>query len=187
MTVLNQSLLLYSVQFYLFLPMIIIVFLFYFQFQDEIVTPRDTTMTFTCFVLFDMFNALSCRSMVSAQQLHCMVDLNFEIQISNSTIIIHFQTKSILSLGLFTNRALSYSIGGCILCQLLVIYFSPLQSIFQTESLTLFDIIFLTLLCSSVLVADEVYKACYRRWSITRSHSAVSCYQKYRTSDIQLV
>lgn len=25
-------------------------------------TKRDTTMTFTCFVLFDMFNALSCRS-----------------------------------------------------------------------------------------------------------------------------
>lgn len=26
------------------------------------VTSRDTTMTFTCFVLFDMWNALSCRS-----------------------------------------------------------------------------------------------------------------------------
>lgn len=25
-------------------------------------TKRDTTMTFTCFVLFDMWNALSCRS-----------------------------------------------------------------------------------------------------------------------------
>lgn len=25
-------------------------------------TARDTTMTFTCFVLFDMWNALSCRS-----------------------------------------------------------------------------------------------------------------------------
>jgi hypothetical protein len=24
-------------------------------------TARDTTMTFTCFVFFDMFNALSCR------------------------------------------------------------------------------------------------------------------------------
>lgn len=31
---------------------------------DGKVTPRDTTMTFTCFVLFDMFNALSCRSQV---------------------------------------------------------------------------------------------------------------------------
>uniref|UniRef100_A0A915Q3G5 Calcium-transporting ATPase n=1 Tax=Setaria digitata TaxID=48799 RepID=A0A915Q3G5_9BILA len=29
---------------------------------DNEVTPRDTTMTFTCFVLFDMWNALACRS-----------------------------------------------------------------------------------------------------------------------------
>ena len=36
-----------------------------FQMSDNIITPRDTTMTFTCFVLFDMFNALSCRSQVS--------------------------------------------------------------------------------------------------------------------------
>lgn len=28
------------------------------------ITARDTTMTFTCFVFFDMFNALSCRSQV---------------------------------------------------------------------------------------------------------------------------
>lgn len=33
--------------------------------RDGKVTPRDTTMTFTCFVFFDMFNALSCRSQVS--------------------------------------------------------------------------------------------------------------------------
>lgn len=35
------------------------------QMEDGQITPRDTTMTFTCFVLFDMFNALSCRSQVS--------------------------------------------------------------------------------------------------------------------------
>lgn len=29
---------------------------------DNEVTPRDTTMTFTCFVLYDMWNALACRS-----------------------------------------------------------------------------------------------------------------------------
>ena len=31
------------------------------------VTSRDTTMTFTCFVFFDMFNALACRSQVRSQ------------------------------------------------------------------------------------------------------------------------
>ncbi|RXM35448.1 Calcium-transporting ATPase type 2C member 1 [Acipenser ruthenus] len=30
--------------------------------RDNVITPRDTTMTFTCFVFFDMFNALSSRS-----------------------------------------------------------------------------------------------------------------------------
>lgn len=35
------------------------------QLQDNVITPRDTTMTFTCFVFFDMFNALSSRSQVS--------------------------------------------------------------------------------------------------------------------------
>ena len=39
-----------------------------FQMSDNTITPRDTTMTFTCFVLFDMFNALSCRSQVSRFQ-----------------------------------------------------------------------------------------------------------------------
>ena len=29
--------------------------------EDGRITARDTTMTFTCFVFFDMFNALSCR------------------------------------------------------------------------------------------------------------------------------
>ena len=33
--------------------------------KDGLVTSRDTTMTFTCFVFFDMFNALACRSQVN--------------------------------------------------------------------------------------------------------------------------
>lgn len=32
---------------------------------DKASTPRTTTMTFTCFVFFDLFNALTCRSQVS--------------------------------------------------------------------------------------------------------------------------
>lgn len=32
--------------------------------EDGASTPRTTTMTFTCFVLFDLFNALTCRSQV---------------------------------------------------------------------------------------------------------------------------
>lgn len=42
----------------------IIITQYLLQMSDNKVTPRDTTMTFTCFVFFDMFNALSCRSQV---------------------------------------------------------------------------------------------------------------------------
>ncbi|POS85255.1 calcium-transporting P-type ATPase-like protein, partial [Erysiphe pulchra] len=81
---------------------------------DGEITKRDTTMTFTCFVLFDMFNALNCRS----------------------------ETKSVLrgEVGVFSNTlfnwAVSLSLGG----QVLVIYLPWLQDIFQTEALSLLDI-----------------------------------------------
>jgi Ca2+-transporting ATPase len=106
------------------------LFVFLIEADDDIVSPRDTTMTFTCFVFFDMFNAFSCRSI----------------------------NKSVFSIGLLTNQTLVYSITGSVICQLLVVYFPPLQTIFQTEPIRLLDIVFLTLLSSSVLIVDEVFK-----------------------------
>jgi Ca2+-transporting ATPase len=96
---------------------------------DGEVTKRDTTMTFTCFVLFDMFNALNCRS----------------------------ESKSVLrgEVKLFSNKlfnwAVSLSLGG----QILVIYFPWLQDVFQTEALGLWDLVALVLLTSSVFWVDE--------------------------------
>ena len=100
------------------------------EMSDGVVTPRDTTMTFTCFVLFDLFNALSCRS----------------------------QIKSIFDIGFFTNRAFLYAAGGSILGQLLVIYFPPIQRIFQTEALSLLDLLFLVGISSTVFIASELMK-----------------------------
>lgn len=51
----------------------------YLQMSDRMVTPRDTTMTFTCFVFFDMFNALSCRSQV--RKLYLMLYLCINVNI----------------------------------------------------------------------------------------------------------
>ena len=76
--------------------------------EDFKITNRDTTMTFTCFVFFDMFNALSCRS----------------------------QTKSVFQLGLLSNRPFCLAVIFSIVGQLLVIYSPPLQYIFQTEALS---------------------------------------------------
>jgi len=99
---------------------------------DGEITRRDTTMTFTCFVLFDMFNALNCRS----------------------------ESKSVLrgEMGLFSNTlfnwAVSLSLGG----QILVIYFPWLQDVFQTEALSFTDLVSLIILTSTVFWADEARK-----------------------------
>jgi len=105
--------------------------------SDNLVTKRDTTMTFTCFVLFDMFNALNCRS----------------------------EGKSVLrgEVGLFSNVlfnwAVSLSLGG----QILVIYFPWLQDVFQTEALGVLDLLSLIAIASSVFWVDEARKYYYGR------------------------
>lgn len=68
------------------------------------------------------------------------------------------QTKSILQIGLFSNRVFLYAIGGSLFGQLLVIYFPPLQAVFQTEALRAKDLLFLVAISSTVLIMDEVRK-----------------------------
>lgn len=110
------------------------MFVYVHEMSDGKVTARDTTMTFTCFVFFDMFNALACRSM----------------------------TKSAFEIGFFTNKMFNFSVGLSILGQLAVIYVPFFQAIFQTEALYLSDLILLVCLTSTVWIVDEVRKY-YRR------------------------
>ncbi|EDO17793.1 hypothetical protein Kpol_541p36 [Vanderwaltozyma polyspora DSM 70294] len=98
--------------------------------EDGKVTARDTTMTFTCFVFFDMFNALACRH----------------------------STKSIFEIGLFSNKMFNYAVGFSLLGQMCAIYVPFFQNIFKTESLAFFDLVFLFFVSSSVFIADEVRK-----------------------------
>lgn len=101
------------------------------------VTKRDTTMTFTTFVLFDMFNALTCRS----------------------------EAKSVLTgeLKVFGNKMFNYAVAGSLIGQACVIYLSFLQRVFQTEAIRLWDILGLICLASSVLWVDEARKWLLRR------------------------
>ncbi|QIW99773.1 hypothetical protein AMS68_005291 [Peltaster fructicola] len=99
------------------------------------VSDRDTTLTFTQFVLFDMFNALTCRS----------------------------STKSVLRgevplWGEGSNTMFNYAVLGSLLGQAMVIYFPPLQHVFQTEALSLLDLIKLVIMASTVLWVDEARK-----------------------------
>lgn len=121
------------------------LWVFHGEMQDGLVTPRDTTMTFTCFVLFDMFNAMACRS----------------------------QTKTIFEIGIFSNRVFLLAVGGSLVGQMLVIYFPPLQAVFQTEALSLGDWLFLISLTSSVFVVSELKKVLERKSS--RAASALDC------------
>ncbi|KAJ9605259.1 High affinity Ca2+/Mn2+ P-type ATPase-like protein [Cladophialophora chaetospira] len=106
------------------------------------VTKRDTTMTFTTFVLFDMFNALTCRS----------------------------DTKSVLfgEIKLFGNKMFNYAVAGSLAGQLSVIYLPFLQRVFQTEALTLWDLFSLVCMTSTVFLVDEGRKWVERRRSSGR-------------------
>ena len=46
-----------------------------------------------------------------------------------------FQEKSVFEIGLFSNKMFLGAVVGSLIGQLLVIYFPPLQSVFQTEAL----------------------------------------------------
>ncbi|NXH74652.1 AT2C2 ATPase, partial [Hydrobates tethys] len=133
-TILSKSLILK-----IFMSAIIIIsgtlFVFWKENPKSGITPRTTTMTFTCFVFFDLFNALTCRS----------------------------QTKLIFEIGFFRNRMFLYSVLGSVLGQLAVIYVPPLQKIFQTENLGVLDLLFLTGLASSVFIVSEFVKLCEKR------------------------
>ncbi|XP_064315739.1 calcium-transporting ATPase type 2C member 2 [Phalacrocorax carbo] len=133
-TILSKSLILK-----IFMSAIIIIsgtlFVFWKENPKSGITPRTTTMTFTCFVFFDLFNALTCRS----------------------------QTKLVFEIGFFRNRMFLYSVLGSFLGQLAVIYVRPLQKIFQTENLGVLDLLFLTGLASSVFIVSEFVKLCEKR------------------------
>ncbi|CAM9236671.1 unnamed protein product, partial [Discosporangium mesarthrocarpum] len=89
-------------------------------------TRRDTTMTFTTFVMFDMFNALCCRS----------------------------ADKTVPRMKLLANKAFLYSVGGSLVGQMLVIYFPPLQEIFQTEALSFHDLVMIVALTFTMVILD---------------------------------
>jgi Ca2+-transporting ATPase len=91
---------------------------------------RAMTMAFTVFVMFQLFNALNCRSM----------------------------EKSIFSLGLFSNKYLLFAIFASFIMQLAVIYTPFLQFIFGTVALGLSDLALATVVAGTVFVSDEFRK-----------------------------
>lgn len=100
------------------------------ELDDGVVNRRDTTMTFMTFVNCDLFNAYVCRS----------------------------AEKCFFELDPRGNPAFLWAVGGSIMGQLLVIYFPPLQDVFQTEALSAHDMLYIVLLSSNVLWLDTLRK-----------------------------
>lgn len=111
------------------------MFVYITEMADGVVTARDTTMTFTCFVFYDLFDALACRS----------------------------ATKSVFEIGFFTNKMFNFAVGASIIGQLAVIYVPFFQTVFQTEALFISDLIFLLIMTSSVWIVDEIRKYYVRK------------------------
>ncbi|KAF4799376.1 Calcium-transporting ATPase type 2C member 1 [Turdus rufiventris] len=61
------------------------------------------------------------------------------------------ETKSVFEIGLCSNKMFCYAVLGSIMGQLLVIYFPPLQKVFQTESLSVLGTVLLCL--ASIMLA----------------------------------
>lgn len=106
------------------------MFVFVRELQDGGVTERDTTITFTTFVCFDLFNALVCRH----------------------------NTLPVYKLEWNSNFAFLAAISFSILGQVLVIYFPPFQKIFKTVSLEASDVLFVVCLASTMVVFDTMRK-----------------------------
>ncbi|KAH3757419.1 calcium-transporting P-type ATPase, PMR1-type [Pelomyxa schiedti] len=93
--------------------------------------PKEaTTIGFTTFVLFQLFNAFNCRSF----------------------------SKSVLTLGLFSNIYLTLSVLGALATQMVVIYLPFLQLVFRTSSVTMSQLGLCVAVASSVLIVDELWK-----------------------------
>lgn len=106
------------------------MYVFLHEIQDGEISSRDLTMTFTCFVMFDMFNALACRHNVRS-----LLEISW---ISNKAFLL----------------ALGFSLGG----QMMVIYFPPLQNVFRTVPLSADDLVFVFFLSSTMLLLDTIRK-----------------------------
>jgi len=71
-------------------------------------------------------------------------------------------TESLFKIGFFTNRSLLLATGISFVLQMAVVYIPPLQTVFKTEPLGLFDWVLVLAISSLPLWGTEIYKALRR-------------------------
>jgi len=107
----------------------LIAFSFVYFFEDETLE-RARTAAFVVLACSQLFHSYNCRS----------------------------QTESLFKLGVFTNSKLLLATGISFVLQMAVVYIPPLQRVFKTEALSLFDWVLVVGLSSMPLWAMELFK-----------------------------
>lgn len=98
--------------------------------EGQHISARDLTMTFTTFVMFDMFNAWTCRH----------------------------NTRCVWEVSWNSNQAFLISVLLSLVGQLLVLYVSPFQSVFRTVPLSMIDVLTIVALTSTMVILDSIRK-----------------------------
>jgi P-type Ca2+ transporter type 2C len=98
-----------------------------------------------------MFNALTCRSAT-----HSVLPL-----------------PGVPRIPLFSNKLFNFAVSASLVGQLLVIYLPFLQTVFQTESISLGDLVRLVALASTVFWVGEA-----RKWWEGRKRNGTEGYSK---------
>lgn len=119
-------------------------YVFLTELEDGLISERDTTMTFTTFIFYDLFNALSCRH----------------------------NTLPIYKLNFFSNPTFLVAILFSLLGQMLVIYTTLFQQIFRTVTIGFTDLLYILILTSSILFVDIIRKNYFPKWFVENSNNS---------------
>lgn len=134
-------------------------YVFLTELEDGLISERDTTMTFTTFIFYDLFNALSCRH----------------------------NTLPIYKLNFFSNSSFLLAIFFSLIGQMLVIFTSPFQNIFRTVTIGFNDILYIIILTSSILFVDIIRKNYFPKWFVENSTTIANTASKKKEYSTELI
>jgi Ca2+-transporting ATPase len=118
-------------------------FLFVLKIEEEGLA-RARTAAFVVLACSQLFHSYNCRNL----------------------------TESLFRIGVFTNKSLLAATGISFVLQMAVVYIPPLQTVFKTEPLGLFDWVLVLVISSLPLWGTEIYKALRRPGGVSGTKAA---------------
>lgn len=89
-------------------------------------------------------------------------------------MVIRSESKSLFSLGVFSNKPLITAVTTALILQLVITYTPMLQSIFKTEALTWNEFLLVSAAASLVLIAVEIEKLISKMRSSRTNHTTIT-------------